>query len=114
MIPTALLGALLAAVVSGVFYRVSGQQAAEAAGIFGLLATVIQLGALSLMQPVTAAPYSRFLKRWGAGMGLRFVGVVAIALAAGLDRTHFPPVPTAVGFLGVLLPLLLFEVRLIR
>jgi hypothetical protein len=39
---------------------------------------------------------------------------VLIALAAGLDPAHFPAVPTAAGFLGVLLPLLFFEVRLIR
>ena len=42
------------------------------------------------------------------------LGVLAIALAAGLDPRHFPPLPTAAGFLGVLLPLLFFEVRLIR
>ena len=36
------------------------------------------------------------------------------AVAAGLDPKHFPPIPTAAGFLGVLLPLLFFEVRLIR
>jgi hypothetical protein len=114
MIPTALLGVLLGAVVSGVAYRIWGVQAAVAAGVFGAVAVVIQLAALALLQPVQGAPYTRFLKRWGAGMGLRFLGVVAIALAAGLDRTHFPPIPTAAGFLGVLLPLLFFEVRLIR
>lgn len=114
MIPTALLGVLLGAVVSGVAYRIWGTQAAIAAGAFAAFAVVIQLAALALMQPVRGAPYARFLKRWGAGMGLRFLGIVTVALAAGLDRTHFPPIPTAAGFLGVLLPLLFFEVRLIR
>lgn len=114
MIPTALLGVLLGAVVSGVAYRIWGTQAAIAAGTFAAFAVVIQLAALALMRPVKDAPTTRFLKRWGAGMGLRFLGIVAIALAAGLDRNHFPPIPTAAGFLGVLLPLLFFEVRLIR
>jgi hypothetical protein len=31
-----------------------------------------------------------------------------------LDQTHFPPFPTALGFLGVLVPLLFLEVRLVR
>jgi hypothetical protein len=47
-------------------------------------------------------------------MGLRLLGVVAIAVAAGLDPAHFPPLAAALGFLGVLLPLLFYEVRLIR
>lgn len=114
MIATALAGMLLGVLVSGVAYWIWGVQAAFAAGTFAAVAVLIQLVALALMQPVLASPYSRFLKRWGAGMGLRFLGIVAVALAAGLDRAHFPPIPTAAGFLGVLLPLLFFEVRLIR
>jgi hypothetical protein len=47
-------------------------------------------------------------------MGLRLLGVVAIALAAGLDPVHFPPLAAATGFLGVLIPLLFFEARRIR
>ncbi|HEY9384960.1 MAG TPA: hypothetical protein VIP80_15730 [Gemmatimonadales bacterium] len=111
---TTLAGLLLTAIVSGIAYRVWGEQAAVAAAVFGALALAIQLGALGLMRPVRAAPFQRFLARWGAGMGLRLLGVLAIALAAGLDPRHFPPLPTAAGFLGVLLPLLFFEVRLIR
>jgi len=111
---TAVVGLLLTAIVSGVAYRVWGSQAAIAAAVFGGLALAIQLGALGLMRPVRGAPFQRFLARWGAGMGLRLLGVLAIALAAGLDPRHFPPLPTAAGFLGVLLPLLFFEVRLVR
>lgn len=108
------MGCLLGAVLSGAAYRVWGEQAAVAAALFGLLATLIQVLALVLMQPVREAPFQRFLARWGAGMGLRLLGVLGIALAAGLDPRHFPPLPTAAGFLGVLLPLLFFEVRLVR
>lgn len=114
MIPTALAGLLMAALISGAAFRLAGPRAAIAAAAFGALALVIQLGALALLRPVHGAPFQRFLTRWGAGMGLRLLGVVAIALAAGLDERHFPPVPTAAGFLGVLLPLLLVEVRLLR
>ena len=114
MIPTALLGLLLGAAISGTIYRISGARAAMAAAVFAGVAVAIQLGALALVNPVRTAPVQRFLARWGAGMGLRLLGVVLIALAAGLDPAHFPAIPTAAGFLGVLLPLLFFEVRLIR
>ena len=114
MTQTAIVGAFLTALMAGVSYRLWGQQAAVAAGVFGLLATAIQLGAIALLKPVKGAPFSKFIARWGAGMGLRGLGIVAIALAAGLDRAHFPPLATALGFLGVLLPLLFYEVRLIR
>lgn len=111
-------GILLTAVMAGIAWRVWGEQAAIAAMIFGLLATGIQLGALALMQPVRRvegkAALPRFMARWGAGMGLRFLGVVALAIAAAVDRTHFPALPVALGFIGVLLPLLVLEVRLVR
>lgn len=111
-------GILLTAVVAGIAWRVWGEQAGIAAGIFGLLATGIQVWALALIQPVRRvegkAALPKFMARWGAGMGLRMLGVVALAIAAAVDRTHFPALPTALGFLGVLLPLLVLEVRLIR
>ncbi|HEV8150171.1 MAG TPA: hypothetical protein VGP61_08320 [Gemmatimonadales bacterium] len=108
------VGLLLAAMLSGIAYRVWGEQAAIATASFGGLAIAIQLGALALLQAAKGASFQRFLTRWGAGMGLRMLGVVAIALAAGFDPKHFPPLAAAAGFLGVLLPLLLLEVRLVR
>ena len=114
MIPTLLTGVLLGGAISGVSYRIWGAQAALAAGIFAALALLIQLTAIALVHPVRQAPIKVFIKRWGLGMGLRLLGVVSIALAAGFDRPHFPPLPSAFGFLGVLMPLLFFEVRLVR
>lgn len=113
---TLLVGLLLTAGLAGAAYRIWGGQAAVAAAVFGAIALLIQLAALGLMRPVRGreAPFQRFLARWGAGMGLRLLGVLGIALAAGLDPRHFPALPTAAGFLGVLLPLLLLEVRLVR
>ena len=114
MTPTAVVGAFLSLVMAGVSYRIWGAQGAFAAGLFGALATLIQLISLNLVQSAKQAPIQKFIVRWGAGMVLRFVGIVAIAVAVGVDRAHFPPLPTALGFLGVLIPLLFFEVRLIR
>jgi hypothetical protein len=42
------------------------------------------------------------------------LGVALVAILVTLDPTHFPPLPTALGFLGVLVPLLFLEVRLVR
>ena len=114
MLPTLGLGLLLTAVLSGLSLRLWGTQAAIATAVFGAIALLIQLTALRLMASVKNAKFDRFIARWGIGMGLRFLGVVALALASGLDKAHFPPVPVAVGFLGVLIPLLIYEVRLIR
>ena len=114
MIPTGLVGALLTALMAGLAWKLWGEQAAIAAGVFGLVATGIQIAAIALMQPVRGAVFSKFIGRWGTGMALRGAGILALALAAGLDQNHFPPLATALGFLGVLLPLLFFEVRLIR
>ena len=111
---TLFAGLVLTAVVAGISWRIWGEQAGIAAGIFGLLATAIQLSALRFMKPVGPTNLSKFMARWGAGMGLRFLGVVALAIAAAVDRTHFPALPVALGFLGVLLPLLVLEVRLVR
>jgi hypothetical protein len=111
---TVLVGAVLIGLVAAMSGVIWGAQAAIAAGIFGVLAVAIQLAALALVEPVKKGPIKALIKRWGVGMGLRALGVVAIAVAVGLDRTYFPPLATAMGFLGVLLPLLFFEVRLLR
>jgi hypothetical protein len=114
VISTAILGAFLSAGMALLAGKLWGGQAAFAAGVFGGVATAIQVGSLALLRPVRGAPFAQFMGRWGAGMGLRFLGIVALALAAGLDPARFPPLATALGFLGVLLPLLIYEVRLIR
>jgi len=115
---TGLAGVLLSAVMAGIAWRAWGEASAIAALIFGLIATAIQVGALAIMAPVrggkSSATLPRFMARWGVGMGLRMAGVIALAVLAAVDRTHFPAFPAALGFLGVLLPLLALEVRLVR
>ena len=37
-----------------------------------------------------------------------------VVVAIVVDRGRFPPLPTAFGFLGVLIPLLFLEVRFVR
>lgn len=107
-------GLALAALAAALSWKLWGSQAGIAAASFGLLAVVIQLAASALIAPFRGAEFKVFAKKWGMGMALRFLGVVSIAVAAALDPVHFPPVPMAVGFLGVLMPLLLLEAKLIR
>ena len=81
-----------------------------------VLAVLMQLVAEALVGPAIKRdlPFAAVLKRWGIGMALRFVGIVVLAGAAVADPKVFPPLPAAMGYLGVLLPLLIVETRLLR
>jgi hypothetical protein len=101
----------VAAAACGWFW---GQHAALVAGGFGLLATVIQMVAYRLMRGLKQMPTSRFFARWAAGTGLRFGGAILMGVLALVNATLFPPLPAALGFLGVLIPLLALEIRLVH
>lgn len=104
----------LTALLAGVGWMVWGGRAVPAVLVFGLLATGIQVVATALMRRGPAAPFAVLARRWGAGMGMRLGGVVAFAAAVALDPGHFPPLASALGYLGVVLPLLVLEMRLVR
>lgn len=91
-----------------------GREALVPALIFGLLATAIQLAAHRLARADAATGRAVFGTGWLYGMGLRFLGVVLVGVAAVLARETFSPIPTAFGFLGALLPLLILELRTSR
>ena len=48
------------------------------------------------------------------GMGLRLMGVGVFAVAVTIQGDRFPAIPSAIGYVGVLLPLMVSEMRLIR
>jgi len=108
------LGLGLTVLVSGVLVFAWGADAWLPGLVFGLVATAIQVISVALVRPVFNGETVRLLKRWGLGMLLRGLGVALVALAVTLDRGLFPPLPTAFAFLGVLVPLLFMEVRLVR
>jgi hypothetical protein len=108
------LGIALTALVSGLLVLGWGQDALLPGLVFGLIATAIQVISVAMVRPVWAGETVRLLKRWGLGMLLRGLGVALVAVAVTLDRVLFPPLPTALAFLGVLVPLLFMEVRLVR
>lgn len=91
-----------------------GPWGAVGAGAFGLVATIIQVAATRLLLRRTAGGTRDLMAGVAMGMGLRLGGVVLLAAAVLINRTVFPPLPAAIGFLGVLLPLLALEMRQVR
>lgn len=82
--------------------------------VFGLMATGIQLAAGIFLRRAVGKPFEQLLKAWGAGMGLRVAGMFLFLGAVLLDRTLFPPLPTALAYVGVLIPLMFSDLRTIR
>ena len=112
---TAALGILLALVAGWVGGALAGPAGFRGAAAFGGLAVVLQAAAVALAAPkIGVGDYQGFLSRWAAGIGLRFLGVVALPVAVLTDRAAFPPLASALGYLGVLVPLLFFEIRRFR
>ena len=106
-------GAVLIALVTGLSGLVFGGQGALAAAAFGLLALGIQAAARWLAQGPTA-PRAPFPAGWLWGVVLRFGGVILLGVAVMVNRHLFPPLPAALGYLGVLMPLLVLELRSTR
>lgn len=110
----AVAGLGLSAGLGGVAWAIWGPPGAIGAVTFGLLATAIQVAAMRLMRGSREARFDAFLAKWGAGMGLRMAGILVFMLVVSLWRDRFPPLASAMGFLGVLLPLLALEIRLVQ
>ena len=91
-----------------------GRQALLPAVSFGLLATAIQLAAVWKLKPALAGPFPELIRGFAIGMGLRLAGVVLMAAAIVVNRELFPPLPTAFGYLAVVIPLLFGEIRLVK
>lgn len=105
----AVAGLVLAAVVGAVGWWRGGAPAALGGLSAGLLATAIEVTALRLLAPALVPPYERLLKRWAMGLGLRLGGLAAVVAAVLAWPGRFPVLPTALGFMAVLIPLLLGE-----
>jgi hypothetical protein len=104
-------GLLLSAVAAVLADWWWGGGAAAAAG--GLLATAAETAAVTVLRPALEPPFERLLKRWSVGLGLRVGAVTLVGVAVLRWRDWFPVLPTVTGFLLVLIPLLLGEMRLV-
>jgi hypothetical protein len=107
-------GVALTVLVTVVLVLYWGRAALLPGLAFGALSTAIEGVALTRLRRTWHEPGTGSLKGFAEGMGLRLAGVAALATAIVIDRTVFPPLPSALGFLGVLVPLLFLEVRWVR
>lgn len=108
------IGLGLSAGISLLSWWVWDGTAALAAGWFGVLATGLHLTAVALLKPALRGSYRMLMARWSMGMGLRLLGVVVYLVLTAWKRDMVPPLPAAIGYVGVLLPLLFSEMRLLR
>lgn len=107
-------GAVLAAVAAGAAGLARGAGAAFAALCGSCLALAAQVIAVGLLRPVMGARTPAFMRRWGGGMAVRGVSAALLVGLILLARGALPPLWMAVGYLGVLLPLLFVETRYLR
>lgn len=114
MMRTVRLGLILTAVVSGIIGLVFGPGAILPAAAMGVVATAIQVAATAALRRGAGQPQAVFLKQYAIGMGLRMLGVTVMTVLIVVRPSLFDPLPTAFGFLGVLIPLLFLEARLTR
>lgn len=110
----ALLGIGLTVVTAGAVWLGWGIPAAGAAAAFGVLATGIHLVAVAALKPAMQGPVEQLAKRWALGLLLRLGGAGLLGAALIWKPALFPPLPTAIGYLGVLVPLLFTEMRFLR
>lgn len=109
------IGLGLTLLVTALLVAAWGREAALVPGaLMGVLATLTQWSATRRLRRNYDGSTPDFFRAIGAGMALRMAGVLLMLLAIVVDRGVFAPLPTALGFLGVVIPLLFLEVRLVR
>lgn len=108
------VGLLLTLAVAALLWVVAGQHTLFAAVTFGLLATAVNAAAIAALKPAIHGSFRQLAGRWAVGMGLRLFGAALWLTAVLVDRVMFPPLPSALGYLGVLIPLLFAEMRFVR
>lgn len=107
-------GVALTLVVTAALRVMWGPAAILPGTIFGLLATLLQVIAVRALKRGFGGSHTEFAKGFVIGTALRFAGVVLVLVAVLLDRGRFAPLPTAFGYLGVVVPLLFLEARFLR
>jgi len=108
-------GLMLTLVVTALLVEFLGRTALLPGLVMGGVATLIEVAALRAMRRGLASPATdQFLGGVVAGLLYRIVGIAVFAGLVLWDRALFPPLATGIGFVGVLIPLLFLEVRLVR
>jgi hypothetical protein len=100
--------------LGGVLVVAAASLGGQAAGIGGGVALAAQLWAVVLLRPSMHAPTPQFMGRWLGGMAIRVLALAALLVWSATHRGTLPLLPTSLGFLGVLLPLLFVETRFLK
>lgn len=106
-----LVGGISTIVVTALAGLLAGMQGAVGAAAAGVVAIGVSLLAVRLIRRTGRAATIDRLNVYGIGVVLRMLGVLIIGVLMSLDQTTFPALPTALGYLGVILPLLYMETR---
>lgn len=109
-----LYGSGLTLLVSGALVLAFGGSAWIPGLVMGGAATGIELVAARWLVRGLASSTREAMQGFVAGMLFRLVGIGLYAGLVAWNREIFAPLPTAFGFLGVLIPLLFLETRFIR
>lgn len=105
-VPLLLVGLGLVAIAAGVGGR--------GAGIGGGTALVAQTAAVVLLRSAMHGPQRPFMRRWFGGMAIRALSLGGLVVVSATHQGRLPLLPTTLGFLGVLLPLLFAENRFLK
>ena len=84
------------------------------AGIGGAAALVAQTAAVWLLRPAMNASQRPFMARWLGGMAIRALTLGGLLVVSATHQDRLPLLPTTLGFLGVLMPLLFAENRFLK
>lgn len=107
-------GLFLTVLVTAVLTWGFGRVALLPGLVFGVVATAIQMAAAVFLRKAQGQPFEQLMKAWGLGMGLRVTGMFLFLGLVLADRTLFPPLPTALAYVGVLIPLMFSDLRTLR
>jgi hypothetical protein len=109
-----LTGLGLTLLITGMLGALFGRAGVVPGVVFGLLATGLQLLAVRALRRGLGGNHTEFARGFVIGTALRIGGVLLVLLAVLADQARFAPLPTAFGYLGVVVPLLFLEVRFVR
>lgn len=107
-------GGAAALSMAGLSGALLGASAARAALILGAVALGLQLLGERMVRRTGQRPTVDNLAVYAIGFGLRVVGIVVLGILVTVRRADFPPIPSAVGYLGTVIPLLYLETRRTR
>ena len=107
-------GIVVTVLMTGIATLIWGRSATLAAATFGVVATTVQVVVARMMSRTGVSSSVDHVKVYAVGVAFRMIGVMILAVVVSLDRTTFPPLPSAAGYLGTVLPLLYLETRLSR